>query len=459
MHPPSPWGGRCVWGLGLRSRALGTCFAEKSVRRFVPPICWDFFADFGGGGARLAPGRCNEQARFHKQPLPSQEEPSSSRWHRRTSPQHPRLHWRVAGCLPMQRTTFFADLGGGVCLLRWKAGGFFGAGGVADWTPAKCGGSRASSPGPHRSRTETHRPRVALPRVIRAGAPPRGRCRARLVVGPGRFGATGLHPLPPAGAACGRGRFPLQADRLGGEPPPPPPPRYALEGKGPQRRLGRRLGRRLEEVARAVGGGYCRLQMPLRLALGVRGTVAGHRLGAREEGGVPPPLLMHPCSPPPPASPLRLCAEVPMFMDCPFMAPCCFLWPPGAPSASPVLFLLFLGPWVSLGGAPSTTAETAVGYPPTASGPRPAPTSHRRTAVSCRQNMSGPGRWRRCPDPPSTPAAWGGAFGSMGKTNAWSVTAATIVCTPPPRRDVLERRYTAGGGGGTPPLDPPPPAP
>ena len=45
----------------------------------------------------------------------------------------------------------------------------------------------------------------------------------------------------------------------------------APEGKGPQRRPQRRLGRRLEEVAKAVGGGYCRLQMPLRLALGVRG--------------------------------------------------------------------------------------------------------------------------------------------------------------------------------------------
>ena len=35
----------------------------------------------------------------------------------------------------------------------------------------------------------------------------------------------------------------------------------------------------LEEVAEAVGDGYCRLQMPLKPALGVRGTVAGHRLG------------------------------------------------------------------------------------------------------------------------------------------------------------------------------------
>ena len=45
----------------------------------------------------------------------------------------------------------------------------------------------------------------------------------------------------------------------------------ALEEKVPQRRLGRRL----EEVAEAVGGGYCRLRMPLRLAPGVRGTEAG----------------------------------------------------------------------------------------------------------------------------------------------------------------------------------------
>ena len=68
----------------------------------------------------------------------------------------------------------------------------------------------------------------------------------------------------------------------------------AVEWKGPQRRPRKRLGRRLEEVAEAVGGGYCRLQMPLRLALGVRETVAGHRWGALEGRGVPPPLPMHP---------------------------------------------------------------------------------------------------------------------------------------------------------------------
>ena len=48
-------------------------------------------------------------------------------------------------------------------------------------------------------------------------------------------------------------------------------------------------------VAKAVGGGYCRLQMPLRLAVAVRGTVAGHGLGALERGRQPPPFQ---CIPP-----------------------------------------------------------------------------------------------------------------------------------------------------------------
>ena len=67
--------------------------------------------------------------------------------------------------------------------------------------------------------------------------------------------------------------------------PTPTVSRDAFEGEGPQRRSQRRLGRRLEEVAKAVGGGYYRLQMPLRQALAVRGTVAGHSLGALEGGG------------------------------------------------------------------------------------------------------------------------------------------------------------------------------
>ena len=53
--------------------------------------------------------------------------------------------------------------------------------------------------------------------------------------------------------------------------------RDALEGKGPQRRPQRRpqkrFDRRLKQVAKAVRGGYCRLQMPLKLALGC--TVVG----------------------------------------------------------------------------------------------------------------------------------------------------------------------------------------
>ena len=72
--------------------------------------------------------------------------------------------------------------------------------------------------------------------------------------------------------------------------------RDELEGKGPQKGAQQRLDRRLEEVAKAVGAGYCRLQMPLRLALAVRGTVAGHRLGALEGGGgglYLTPLAMH----------------------------------------------------------------------------------------------------------------------------------------------------------------------
>ena len=67
-------------------------------------------------------------------------------------------------------------------------------------------------------------------------------------------------------------------------------PRDALEGKGPQGRLQKRLGRRLKEVAKAVAGGYCWGQMPLKPAPLVRETVAGHKQGALERGGGGPPL-------------------------------------------------------------------------------------------------------------------------------------------------------------------------
>ena len=61
--------------------------------------------------------------------------------------------------------------------------------------------------------------------------------------------------------------------------------RDALEGRAPQRRSQERFDGRLREVAKAVWGGYRRLQMPLKLALAVRGIVAGHRLGALEGVG------------------------------------------------------------------------------------------------------------------------------------------------------------------------------
>ena len=59
--------------------------------------------------------------------------------------------------------------------------------------------------------------------------------------------------------------------------------RDAFEGKGPPRRPQKRLDRRLEECAKSVGGSYCRLKMPLKLAIAVK--EAGRRLGALEAGG------------------------------------------------------------------------------------------------------------------------------------------------------------------------------
>ena len=116
--------------------------------------------------------------------------------------------------------------------------------------------------------------------------------------GAGRVACRAFHtyfPSPPQ----------AQAQRGSGAPrfPPPPPAalsnglvflrvlggaRDALEGEGPQRQSQKQLGRRLEEVAKADGGGYCRLQLPLKLTFGVRETVAGHRLGALEGGTFPP---------------------------------------------------------------------------------------------------------------------------------------------------------------------------
>ena len=54
----------------------------------------------------------------------------------------------------------------------------------------------------------------------------------------------------------------------------------------------------MENVVKAVGGGSCWVQMPLKLALGVKETVIWHRQGALERGrggGLPPALPIHPC--------------------------------------------------------------------------------------------------------------------------------------------------------------------
>ena len=50
-------------------------------------------------------------------------------------------------------------------------------------------------------------------------------------------------------------------------------------------------------VAKAVGGGRCRLRVPLKLAVAIRETVAGHRLGTLEGWGVTPPFQSIPGQP------------------------------------------------------------------------------------------------------------------------------------------------------------------
>ena len=97
--------------------------------------------------------------------------------------------------------------------------------------------------------------------------------------------------------------------RTPGGPLSPDSPRDAW--KGPQRRPQRPVGRRLEEVVKAVGGGYCRLQMPLRPALAISETGAGHGLGALEGGGGPPPLPLHPWTALSPFSSGRLYEKAP----------------------------------------------------------------------------------------------------------------------------------------------------
>ena len=73
-----------------------------------------------------------------------------------------------------------------------------------------------------------------------------------------------------------------------------------LEWKAPQRWPQNRLDWRLQDVAKAVGGGYYQLQMPLKLLVtnaieagtSFREPVAGQRLGPLEGAGAGS-LLMH----------------------------------------------------------------------------------------------------------------------------------------------------------------------
>ena len=60
-----------------------------------------------------------------------------------------------------------------------------------------------------------------------------------------------------------------------GQGPKSPGRMDAFEGKGPHKRPKTPLNGQLEEVAQAVGGGYCRSQMSLKLPLAVRETHGG----------------------------------------------------------------------------------------------------------------------------------------------------------------------------------------
>ena len=79
--------------------------------------------------------------------------------------------------------------------------------------------------------------------------------------------------------------------------PPPPPPKAGRAGasEAAPAAVRRAVGGGCQGGGGAVTVGYT---LPLRPALGVRGTVAGHRLGAREGGGYLPPLQCIPAPPP-----------------------------------------------------------------------------------------------------------------------------------------------------------------
>ena len=62
------------------------------------------------------------------------------------------------------------------------------------------------------------------------------------------------------------------------------------EGKGPQRRPQKRLGRRLEEVAKAVGGRLLSVTNAIEAGtLPLGSALAGRPRGGKEGAGTPPP--------------------------------------------------------------------------------------------------------------------------------------------------------------------------
>ena len=149
----------------------------------------------------------------------------------------------------------------------------------------------------------------------------------KIKAGPGGGGGCALGALCRQNAQCGGGggggrTVAPREESSENARAPPPLPRVVLEGEGPQRRSQQRFGRQLEAVAKAVGGGCCRLQMPLSLALAVRKTALGIgwapwrgggvsvtnaiEAGACRQGDRGCPVPMH-CCPQPPGGTVRQC--------------------------------------------------------------------------------------------------------------------------------------------------------
>ena len=80
--------------------------------------------------------------------------------------------------------------------------------------------------------------------------------------------------------------------------PGPPPPQGRIRREGTPDAAPGALRLAVGGGCQRGWGGYCRLPVPLKLALSVRGTVAGHRLGALGGGGRLPLFQCIPAPPP-----------------------------------------------------------------------------------------------------------------------------------------------------------------